>query len=39
MGERELAEMKKNRRDVPQKCHKLIESGEKRIVEEPATAT
>jgi len=36
--EQELAEMKKNLRDVPQKCHKLIESGEKRDVEKPATA-
>jgi hypothetical protein len=37
--ERDLAEMKKNRRDVPQKCHKLVESGEKRNVEKPATAS
>jgi integrase len=36
--EQELAEMKKNLRDVPQKCHKLVESGEKRDVEKPATA-
>ena len=28
--EQELAEMKKNLRDVPQKCTKLVESGEKR---------
>jgi integrase len=36
--EQELAEMTKNLRDVPQKCHKLVESGEKRDVEKPATA-
>src|SRR5438093_2472710 len=30
--EQELAEMKKNLRDVPQKCHKLVESSEKRDV-------
>ena len=36
--EQELAEMKKNLRNVPQKCHKLVESGEKRDVEKPATA-
>ena len=36
--EQELAEMKKNLRDVPQKCHKLVESGEKRDAEKPATA-
>ena len=37
-GGRKLAEMKKNLRDVPQKCHKLVESGKKRDVEKPATA-
>ena len=37
--EQDLAEMKKNLRDVPQKCHKLVESGEKRDVEKPATAS
>ena len=36
--EQGLAEMKKNLRDVPQKCHKLVESGESRNVEKPATA-
>jgi len=36
--EQELTEMKKNLRDVPQKCHKLVESGEKRDAEKAATA-
>ena len=36
--EQELAEMKKNLQEVPQKCHKLVESTAKRSSEKTATA-
>jgi len=36
--ERELEEMQKNLTEVPQKCHKRVESTEERGSEKPATA-